>query len=366
MLETFAESLLSGVGKIGDLLRGARANSLAEYTQSAHILPVFLMDQSTSALPEAEDMVGAMLNYWAACYLMAANQSVNIGAINVTRQLEKLNNRRSPTNAGINTINHLLAMESYRNGLPPVTPETLKLENRNNRNQPSNFEMTAQSSNRIADRIQENTKLSVGKTIDVEWSSQGERGTITVLIRPSIQVASNESMINILSIGTRNVSFKERWHGVKSGQLHWFADGILATDIIKDMRKARMTDNTGYYADALARSRKNKLSAILSLNPSVATFSTVFFATADNIRDFETRTNLNLENFSDRQKVFENSYGMVLVVVDPAWKNCRIYTHGIEDHTTVSFSQMAAVNKGKGGEIKELMNAMMMSQAPRF
>ena len=132
------------------------------------------------------------------------------------------------------------------------------------------------------------------------------------------------------------------------------------------MRKARITDNTGYYQEALARAKKNKLSGILSLNPSVATFSSVFFISSETARDIEARTNINLENFKDRQTMFEKSYGMVLVVVDRNWKNCRIYTHGIEDYTTVSFSQMDGANKGKNGDIKEIFNALMMSDAPRF
>jgi hypothetical protein len=55
-----------------------------------------------------------------------------------------------------------------------------------------------------------------------------------------------------------------------------------------------------------------------------------------------------------------------LVIVDRSWKTCRIYTHGIEDYTTVSFSQMEGANKGKNGYIKEIFNSLMMSSAPRF
>ena len=366
MLDTIAESLLSTTGKIGDLIRSGKANSLSEFTASAHVLPVFLMDTGVSIMPEAEAIVGGMLNYWAACYLMAAQMSVNIGDIKVTNQLERLNTRRKPLDASVGMINSLLHMESYANGLPNpkiADLEGIKLESNDSEYQ---MDMSSQTAKGVVDRVESNSKLSIGKTIEINWSSKGECGTIVTSIRPAIRVASDESMVNIMTIGTKNISFKERMHGIKSGQLHWLYDGLFASDVIKEMRKARITDNTGYYAEALARSRKNKLSGILSMNPSVATFSSVFLITADTARDIEARSNINLDSYKDRQRMFENSFGMVLVVVDKSWKTCKIYTHGIEDYTTVSFSQMDGANKGKNGDVKEIFNALMMSDAPRF
>lgn len=366
MLDKIGESLLSTTGKIGDLIRSGKANSLSEYTSSAHVLPVFLMDTSVSIMPEAEALVGGMLNYWAACYLMAAQMSVNIGEIQITRQLERLNTRRKPLDASVGMINTLLTMEAYADGLPDPKKAELypvKLESNDSEDQ---IGLTSSTAKGVVDRIEANSKLSIGKTIEVNWESKGEKGTIVVSIRPAVRQATDESMVNILTIGTKNINFKERIHGIKSGALHWFYDGLLASDIIREMRKARITDNTGYYQEALARAKKNKLSGILSLNPSVATFSSVFFISSETARDIEARTNINLENFKDRQTMFEKSYGMVLVVVDRNWKNCRIYTHGIEDYTTVSFSQMDGANKGKNGDIKEIFNALMMSDAPRF
>lgn len=366
MLDKIGESLLSTTGKIGDLIRSGKANSLSEFTASAHVLPVFLMDTGVSVSPEAESIVGGMLNYWVACYLMAAQLSVNIGEIQVTRQLERLNNRRKPLDASVGLINSLLAMESYADGLPDVSKSDLasvKLESNDSEYQMGTTSSTAKG---MVDRIEANSKLSIGKTVEINWESKGERGTIVTSVRPAVRVATDESMVNILSIGTKNISFKERFHGIKSGHLDWWLDGILATDVINEMRKARITDNTGYYQEALARSRKNKLSAILSLNPSVATFSSVFFITSETARDLEARSNINLENFKDRQQMFANSFGMVVCVVDRSWKTCRIYTHGIEDYTTVSFGQMDGANKGKNGDIKEIFNSLMMSSAPRF
>jgi len=374
MIDKLGESLLSVTGKLGDLIRAGNANSLTEFTQSAHILPVFLMDSSVALMTEAEAIIGGVLNYYAACYLMAAQMSVNIGDINVTRQLERLNTRRSPLNAGIGMANTLLHMESYTNGLPNPKQaklvenlEGIKFESKDSETgMGAQDETTAQTARGVIDRIEANSKLSIGKTLEVNWESNGHRGTVVVSLRPSIQTTSDASMTNILSIGTKNLEFKERMHGIKSGTLHWFYDGVLAMDVIKEMRKARIQDNTGYYADALARHRKNKISSIISLNPSVAQLSSVFIISAETARDLEVRTNLNLKKFKDRQKMFENSFGMVLVVVDKAWKNCKIYSHGIQDYTTVSFSQLDGVSKGKGGDIKEMLNALMLSDAPRF
>lgn len=367
MFDKLGESLLSVTGKLGDLIRAGNANSITEFTQSAHILPVFLTDTSVSIMPEAESIIGGVLNYYAACYLMAAQMSVNIGEINVVRQLERLNTRRTPLNASIGLANTLLHMESYANGLPnPKTATDISAIKLESKDSDTNGQATSSTAKGVVDRIEASSKLSIGKTIEINWESNGQRGTIVTSLRPSIQVASDESMVNILTIGTKNYEFKERFHGVKSGALHWFYDGILALDVVKEMRKARIQDNTGYYAEALARHRKNKISSLLSLNPSIAQFSSVFIITEETARDLEVRSNINLKKFKDRQKLFENSFGMVLVVVNKSWKNCKIFSHGIEDFTTVSFSQLDGTNKGKGGDIKEMFNALMLSDAPRF
>lgn len=375
MIDKMGESLLSVTGKLGDLIKAGNADSLSEFTQSAHILPVFLMDTGVSIMPEAEPIIGGILNVYAATYLMAAQMSVNIGEINVVRQLERLNTRRSPLNASIGLANQLLQMESYENGLPNLkqvyaveetapTIGAVKFESKDSDLDPNN--PTTQTARGQIDRIEANSKLSIGKTIEINWESCGQRGTVVTSIRPAIHTASDASMVNILSIGTKNLDYKERLHGVKSGNLHWFYDGFLAMDVVKEMRKARIQDNTGYYADALARHRKNKLSAFLSMNPSIAQLSSVFIITQETARDLEIRTDLSLKRFKDRQKMFENSFGMILAVVDKSWKNVKIYMHGIEDFTTVSFSQLDGVTKGKGGDIKEMFNALMLSDAPRF
>lgn len=377
IVDNIAESLLSTVGKIADLIRSGRSNSLTEYTQSAHILPVFLTDTSFSHMPEAETIIGGTLNYYAAVYLMAAQMSVNIGDVNIIGQLEKLNNRRSPIEAGTTGLTTLLSMESYQNGLPnprkakivpaiQSDPKYVAEASGSSNNDPHPDAMNGGVGRGVVDRVEANSKLSLGKTLEVHWESKGEKGVVVVSLRPSVQTTSDESMINILSIGAKNISFKERWHGVKSGALHWFYDGVLAGDVIREMRRKRIKDNTGYYIDAVNRARKNKLSGLLSLNPSVATYSSVFFITAETARELEALTNMSLSKPSDRDKMFENSFGMVLVVVDRSWKTCTIYSHKIPDATTVTFSQMDGANKGKNGDIKEIFNALMMSNAPRF
>ena len=216
MLDKIGESLLSTTGKIGDLIRSGKANSLSEYTSSAHVLPVFLMDTSVSIMPEAEALVGGMLNYWAACYLMAAQMSVNIGEIQITRQLERLNTRRKPLDASVGMINTLLTMEAYADGLPDPKKAELypvKLESNDSEDQ---IGLTSSTAKGVVDRIEANSKLSIGKTIEVNWESKGEKGTIVVSIRPAVRQATDESMVNILTIGTKNINLKARKQGIKS------------------------------------------------------------------------------------------------------------------------------------------------------
>lgn len=91
----------------------------------------------------------------------------------------------------------------------------------------------------------------------------------------------------------------------------------MAQDMIDEHRKNLMTDGSGYYQAQVGRKNKNMISGILSRNPSVATASSIFVMTSDTAKDLERNARARLKNFSDREKIFKDTYAMMFLSSTP-------------------------------------------------
>ena len=210
-------------------------------------------------------------------------------------------------------------------------------------------------------------QLSVGKTLEVNFNSKGEQRTIVINARLKVQLATTEAIANILSFGSIDNSVKERTHKWRAGALEMVKDLLLCRDTFVNHRKALVSDNTGYYAQAVAANRANKISGILSANPSVANYSTIFIISKETVRRLERETGYKLDNFAQREKIFGKCFAMMIIVVEPKWKDITIYHHTINRPTTVSFKDMKAIGKsGSGDEVNNVLEAYRIGDAPKF
>jgi hypothetical protein len=109
---------IGSIRKILDLWRGAKSDSLIDYTQVARVEPIVLIDTDCLYLDSLPDIQQSLLSIFAGYYLQAVAISTTVGKIEVMRHLDKLNPRRNPGDSAANTMGWLLAEESYRHCLP--------------------------------------------------------------------------------------------------------------------------------------------------------------------------------------------------------------------------------------------------------
>ena len=114
---------LSDVGlnlfrKIADLWKGARSDSLVDYTQVARVEPIVLIDTECLYLDSISEIQQSILSIFAGYYLQAVAISTTVGKIEVMRHLDKLNPRRNVGDSAADTAGWLLAEESYKYALP--------------------------------------------------------------------------------------------------------------------------------------------------------------------------------------------------------------------------------------------------------
>ena len=349
---------------VTELIRGAKANSLVEYASHTRAEPNCLIENEISHIPEMPDISRTALTMFSGFYLAGVSISSNVGDINIIKQLDKVNpNRRISNNIGM-PIDALIAMEAYENGLPePGVPFNFALESSDSDNSAG----TTTSGRNTIELLKAADQLSVGKTLEIQFNSKGEERTIFVNTRLRVQLATAAALTHILSIGAIDNSVKERYHKWRAGELDMVKDVILCRDIYVNHRKALISDNTGYYASALAASKANKISAILSANPSVANYSSIFVISEETARALQRETGYSLEKFDQREKIFAKTYGMMIIVVKPQWQEITIYHHSINRPTKVSFKDMKAIGKsGSGDEVSQVLEAYKIGDAPKF
>lgn len=363
MLKDTLVTTLTAVGKLPDLLRSARSDSLIEYTRVTRAEPICLMDPAVVHLPYAHDIMQSLTAIFAGYYLQAVAISVNVGKIDTIKMLEKVNPSRSPAeNAGMLIGEVMLAEESYKHKLPDFkalkrhvsmeAPDDRKGEH--GMGLGKNTTVTAQSL----------ANLSVGMLLEVNIESEGNKATIPVSVRLIVSAIAQDALLHILSYAEQDRSVGERYHAWRAGQLEFIRDCILCQDIIADHRKTLIKDGSGQYRAILQRRDSNRLAALLSGQPSVATASNIIVMTTATASVLEAKIGARLKDFKTRERIFDKTYMMIMVVVDPQWEQVTIYHRSLEIPTQVSIKELKTANKGSGPDVAEILKAYQLGNAP--
>ncbi len=388
----FALSLVTG------LFKHAKADSLVSFTKPARVEPITLIDQRAVTLPYLHDALQALNSMFIGYYLQAVSLLVNVGNINVVKLLDSLNPDRDAKGAVnsliVDKVNEktpsFLSLEAYRYSLP-VPAEHASLENaklvvEDDLDSPSaakilnrtaamkNLEKNANDTVKNVkagggsvnlDVVKEAANLSVGKLVEVTVSAgKDQKATFPISVRLITTILSSPILTHILGDGSRDISMRERWHGWRSGQLEFIRDLILCQDLIDERRKALMKDDTGTYAEILRRRAGNSFAGVLSGNPSIGTASNLVVMTAQTARELETSIGGRLSDKHTRDKVFKNTYIMILMVIDPEWEQVTIYHRGIALPTKLSVKELKVANKGTGPDVAEILKAYQLGMNP--
>lgn len=354
-----AVTALDLVGKLPDLMRAAKSDSIIEYTKPTRVEPLTIIEDRIKLLPYAHDLMQTLTTIYAGYYLQAVGISVNVGKIDVIRLLDKLNPERSPFDSTMGTAGYMMSTESYQHALPrPGKTPSLEAA-----------PQTPQSAGGFGRdqvlKLQENTNLSVGKLLEVQVESCGHKATFPISLRLIVNNADEATLAHTLAIGSKDISMKARWHGMRSGQLKYIEDGVFCQDLIDEHRKALMRD-TGFYAATLARRNKNVLSAIVSGQPSVATASNIVVISKDLQKKLEGQIGGRLSDFATRERIFKNTYVMLMVVVDPEWGHVTIYHRSLERPTELTDKELKSASKAAGPDIAEILKAYQLGNSPSF
>lgn len=317
-----------------------RSDSLISYTKTTRVEPIVLLDQRAVFLPYIQDTLQVITSIFSGYYLQAVALNANVGSVNVLKTLDKLNPSRSTLT---------FSGESFADKLPDFGLEA---------------ESSAVSFGRDAvGEIKEATNLAVGKMLEVKLVSEGQTFTIPVSVRLLTNMVDSQSLVHILGVGKDNKSFKARWHGWRSGQLDFVRDLILCQDLIEEHRKTLMNDKSGVYSEIMKRRNHNAAAMAISGEVSVATASNIAVITHQTAKEVENAVGGRLKDPKVRERIFKDSYLMLLVVIDTEFEQVAIYHRGIALPTELSVKELKISNRGSGPDVAEILKAYQLGNS---
>lgn len=359
----------------------AKTSSLVEITSVARVEPLAILDTDCMNL----DYIGPVMQYahniFTAYYLQAVSLIGDVGAINVIKTLDKLNPNRKPDRSGfLTTVFGAVATEDYGPNAKPIHHqfglgvENFSLPNyaleadksqedeEDDRNKPT---QAAKLGDKAMASVTELSNLSVGKVVSVTLTDQGTSITVPISIRLIANELSIDPMLRLLSLQGLDRTMSERWWKWRAGRIGFIKDLMLMQDLVREDKKAMMQDKSGILDEIMRRARNNKLAGFFSKNASLNEAANIVVFSEETARQLKAKHNIDIENFKQRQTVFEGSYAMILIKVDREYDRVTFYINGMPLGSSLGKNELkSGSNKNSGAELVEIFSALNKASAP--
>lgn len=389
--KTAIAGALGAVASIVKSLATSQKNdSLVQFTSVLRVEPVTMIDKRLERVEYLPDVLQTLLSLFCGFYLQAVACMTNVGQINVVRMLDSLNPSRDGALASasfVDAVNGkgsvgMLSMESYETRLP--RPADFGFEamgaakaygaarsflvdsdgSVNRKNVHGSVDGKVQEVGKNIKAAAEVVNLAVGKMLEVNIESNGNRAVFPVAVRLATTVIDSEVLTHILGASGQDNSLKERYHRWKAGDIQFWRDLVWCQDLIDEQKRLLMKDKTGAMAEVNRRRAVNSVAALTSGTPSVASASALVVMSKETAMALER---VNLGKFTDlnfRNKIMQNSLAMLIAVVDPDYESVTIYTRDIQLPNKFSIRELKTANKGSGPDVGEILKAYRIGMQP--
>lgn len=322
--------ILSGV-------HAANSKSITENAKNTMIEPITLIDKRVEMSENSDAILREVLNVISAYYVSSVTTMGTVGDLVVTDVLDRINPNREPlisARSGPSNLNKWLSHESE-----------------------DDYHGAGLGSSKNVDSFNESSSLCVGNTYAVKVESNGMSREIGLTVRLRSIIGSPANVISAMSVGKNKKDFTEAYYDLKAGQMSFLRDLILGRQDILEHRKNLKDDTTGMYRSNLKRNNKNAISAILSLTPSVSNASNIYVISEETATELNRVIRGDIKKFKIREKLFEDTYGTLLVVVSDSDNVVTFYTRGSEYSWTVSMRALMRTSKNAANvDMMDLLN----------
>lgn len=338
--------------------------SLSEVTKLTRVEPLMVVSKDCQTLEIMPDVAQSILSLFSGYYLQAVDMLTKVQDVEVIKILDRLNPNRDET-ALMLSAEHLttMSMETYQHALPGTAARFSMEEVANRENIKSLNEASSLSVGRML-----NVTINYQHTVDPksEYSEKQDKCiTIPVSVRLIASLLSTNSIMSILAMKTEDSSLVERFHLWRSGRISFINDLIFCQDMIDEYRRAMLKDEQGTIQEITNRVLNAKKFGLLTKNPSLVTASNIFVITEENARELESKMGGRLSNPRIMNRVFENTYAMIVAVIDRGSERVIFHIRGINTPCDVSFREVKKASQ-KGPDLTDVIRSLSVGNAPAF
>lgn len=329
---------------------GTQISSLADLARPCQVVPITVLDSTLRDQPYIEDVLKMCLSQFAGYYLQALTMVLGVGRIDTLKVFDSLNPYRSVSNSSATVFSR----ETYKDGLPSLEAFSQKQRSDTlfivSSNESSDGVSVSGSDTKV---IYENESLAVGKLLNVEVTDGKEKSKIPVMIRLVTAEVPPTTITHLFSAGGRD-TWSHRLFLARSGQIRFWRDFVLGQDMIDAHFKALMNDKSGVYKAISDRRSNNIMKAMQTGKLSLADASNIAIVTEETLKSSTQKLYGRIEDKDTRDKIFDNSFLLLLVVVHTKHQRVTVYHRGLDLATTYRLDQIKAAEKSKGQDITDI------------
>lgn len=215
-----------------------------------------------------------------------------------------------------------------------------------------------------------NVSLPTGRTIQCQMhTDSGHPVAVNMMLQLSPTIITPETASQFVLLNF-TPSTAQRYLQAKIGEINFFNDFLFGCDLRAKRMKALMNDKTHVLHDMLRRQQNAvhnnwlKKSLIHKDRHNIANTILIF-----NKQTFDracSQTGLKFNNYSNRQRFFDKTFAMMLVVVDPMFNDLTMYFNGLNAVSTFKYEQMKREAKKESTDLVSIMKTYAQGLAPKF
>lgn len=378
-------SAVQGAMHVSDV--AGSSNSLTSLVKGLQVSPYTIVDDSLEALDFMPDVMQSLQSLFTAIWLQAVEVIGSPESAQAIQKLDVINPQRDSSwkvlteriRGSFSTESMYWDPKSYLHGLPTkesytVRKAALEAEANGGRfkeEKKPDETMTTSHDDRFNKLVHESANLSVGKMVAINIPVKKDNGEITkltfhVAIRLMAVFAPASTVALLVSDKSQAASFKDRLYDLRKGRID-LLDFLFCRDLLKERKRQMLRDRNGVYAEVRSRQLEHKKAGILSGTISAAEASNLIVLSQSTVNQVQMQTGLDITDYSDRQKFFENTAAMTLVVVDPAHMRVHFYIEGSKLASKMGIADIKASNrKGQGPDLMDLFENLRQGQPVRL
>lgn len=363
-----AKALSSTVDSVSGRLRAAKAKSYIEYSKVTTIEPPTVVDEELVNLPILPAILQSVLTQFTVFYIQAATIHLNLGRINIVGKLDPLNPNRSSglpsfPNVSLESEDNTSEFLEFSNGLKSFDAtglEDFKINVSQGKNIGGKGTKTDGLIGQSDKMFKETAPLSVGRVFDFEIHDGDKSAKVPLTVRLRTATIKKDPLLKLLSLKQVPRGFFARIKGFMEGDKEFWRDVVLNRDLVKEHRDALLKDSTGLYKERLNVARKNKRAALSRLEPSIATYATLYIVSKDTILNLTSKYGVDFSRPKVREKVFADSGAMIIAVVDyKDYETVTFYYHSLENSRELTFTQLQReVTSSKGADLTDIIQTL--------